>query len=407
MSGLTSILAEPRLSRVLAVLDGAGEETRIVGGAVRNALMGLPVAEVDLATTARPEETVRRAEAAGLKAVPTGISHGTVTVVCEGVPFEVTTLREDVETDGRHAVVRFGRDWSRDAERRDFTMNALFATRDGKVIDLVGGRADLEARRVRFIGVPEQRIREDYLRILRLFRFHAAYGEGPIDEAAFLAAVRCREGLRTLSRERIGAELMKLLSARRAPETVALMDGAGLLGTLLGGVGYPVALFRLAAVEAEAGLSPDPLLRLAVLAVRIREDADRLLERLRLSRATHRRLVALADQGRFFSDRDAIYRLGVARFMDWLLFNAAIAAPAPDPAELAARIAFARAWVQPSCPIQADRLMALGVPAGPDLGAAVGRAREAWIKAGFPTDEQEIAAIVARAVAEIPSLQET
>ena len=209
-----------------------------MGGAVRDALLGRPPGEVDLATTARPPEVMRRAEAAGLKAVPTGIDHGTVTVVSGGAGFEVTTLREDVETDGRHAVVRFGRDWQADALRRDFTMNALYARRDGQVIDLVGGLADLEAGRVRFIGDAEARIREDHLRILRLFRFHAGYGRGPLDPHALHAALRQREGIERLSRERIGREIIKLLKAPGAPETVTLMSETGFLNRVLGGVGH-------------------------------------------------------------------------------------------------------------------------------------------------------------------------
>lgn len=400
MSDLASVLAEPHLRRVLAVLDGAGEETRIVGGAVRNALMGVPVSEVDLATTAPPQETIRRAEAAGFKAVPTGIAHGTVTVLCEGTPFEVTTLREDVETDGRRAVVRFGRDWRRDAERRDFTMNALFATASGDVIDLVGGLPDLRARHVRFIGDPERRIREDYLRILRLFRFHAAYGTGALDAAALSAAVRCREGLRGLSRERVGTETLKLLAAPRAPDTVRTLSDTGLLGIILGGVAQPVALAQLAGLERRLGLPPDALLRLGVLAVRIREDADRLLDRLRLSRAAHRRLCALVEGSRFQSDSEALYRLGPADFSDRLLFDAAVCgAVAKDDEPLRQRFARAQSWVAPVCPIRAERFIALGLAPGPVLGAALAQARAGWIAAGFPQAEAAVDDLVAAAVA--------
>ena len=184
-------LQEPPLSDLLAVLDGGGEEARVVGGAVRNALLAEPIGEIDVATTALPTEVIRRAQTAGFKAVPTGIEHGTITVVVHGQPFEVTTLREDVETFGRHAKVAFGRDWKRDAERRDFTMNALSAARDGTVYDYVGGLADVAARRVRFIGDAAARIAEDYLRILRFFRFHAAYGEGAPDPAG-ACRLHCR-----------------------------------------------------------------------------------------------------------------------------------------------------------------------------------------------------------------------
>ena len=229
-------LKDGEIARLLALLDRDGEEARVVGGAVRNALMGLPVGEIDVATTAVPEEVVRRVEAAGCKAVPTGIEHGTVTVVIDGKPFEVTTLRQDVETFGRKAKVVFGRDWKADAERRDFTINALSVSADGKMYDYVGGLADIAARRVRFIGEPSARIAEDYLRILRFFRFHAWYGEGAPDAAGLHACIAARAGLETLSRERVRMELLKLLLAPHATPTLAVMAEAGLLGTVLGGV---------------------------------------------------------------------------------------------------------------------------------------------------------------------------
>ncbi len=214
---LRAVLARPRLTTVLAALDAPGEETRLVGGAVRDALLGRPVADIDLATTLLPEAVVARANAAGLKPVPTGIAHGTVTVVAEGEPFEVTTLREDIETDGRHAVVRFGRDFGHDAARRDFTVNALSVTPDAYVHDTVGGLADLAAARVRFIGEARQRIREDYLRVLRFFRFHARYGAGDPDPEGLAASIEARDGLALLSRERVRGELLKLLVAPGAP----------------------------------------------------------------------------------------------------------------------------------------------------------------------------------------------
>ncbi|HKD30043.1 MAG TPA: CCA tRNA nucleotidyltransferase, partial [Xanthobacteraceae bacterium] len=206
-------LRVPPLARALSILNSGGEEARVVGGAARNALMGLPLSEIDIATTAPPDEVVRRAAAGGLRAVPTGIDHGTVTLVVDGTPFEVTTLRQDVETFGRKAKVAFGRDWKVDAERRDFTMNALSISADGVVHDYVDGLADLEARRVRFIGDPARRIAEDYLRILRFFRFQASYAHGAPDPAGLHACIVARDGLRGLSRERVRAELMKLLVA--------------------------------------------------------------------------------------------------------------------------------------------------------------------------------------------------
>ena len=278
-------LREARLSHLLAVLDGAGEESRVVGGAVRNALLAEPIGEIDVATTALPAEVIRRAQAAGFKAVPTGIEHGTITVVVHGQPFEVTTLREDVETFGRHAKVAFGRDWKQDAERRDFTMNALSAARDGAVYDYVGGLADVAARRVRFIGDAAARIAEDYLRILRFFRFHAAYGEGALDPAGLAACIAGRAGLDQLSRERVRAELLKLLLAKRAVPAIAAMTEAGLLDRILGGVPLLASHAKMGTLEATLGLAPDAMRRLAALAVSVVEDAERLRERLRLTNA--------------------------------------------------------------------------------------------------------------------------
>src|SRR6188768_4589918 len=213
-------------ARVLALLNGDGEEARVVGGAVRNALLNIPLGDIDIATTALPDEVIRRARAAGIKSVPTGIDHGTVTLVVDSHPFEVTTLREDTETFGRKARVAFGRDLVRDAERRDFTINGLSVDADGIVHDHVGGLADIEARRVRFIGDAGQRIAEDYLRILRFFRMHAAYGTGEPDRAGYLACIDGRAGLSNLSAERVRMEMLKLVIAEGAAVAVqAMADG--------------------------------------------------------------------------------------------------------------------------------------------------------------------------------------
>ena len=281
-----SLLATPGLQTIFDLLDGDGEEARMVGGAVRNALLGLPVADIDIATTALPDVVMQRAEKAGLRALPTGIEHGTVTLLVDHKPFEVTTLREDIDTDGRRATVRFGRDFRHDAQRRDFTMNALYARADGTIEDHVGGLTDLAARRVRFIGDAHQRIREDYLRILRLFRFHAAYGEGALDKEALHAAIELRDGLDRLSRERIRAEMMKLLIAKAAAATLIVMRDDGFLDHILGGVAHVEAMARIDANDAA--------LRLGALALETVDDVERLRDRLRLSNAEATRLAAMA-----------------------------------------------------------------------------------------------------------------
>ena len=247
-------LKEGAVARLLALLNRDGEEARVVGGAVRNRLLGLPVAEIDVATTALPEEVMRRVQAAGGKAVPTGIEHGTITAIVDHHPVEVTTLREDVETFGRKARVVFGRDWKADAERRDFTINALSVGPDGMVHDYVGGLADIAAQRVRFIGEPRQRIEEDYLRILRFFRFHAHFGAGPPDPAGVHACILGRAGLETLSRERVRMELLKLLLAARATPTLAVMAESGLLGMVLGGVAHLASFENM--IKARSGARP-------------------------------------------------------------------------------------------------------------------------------------------------------
>src|ERR1700728_2313906 len=260
-------------ARVLTLLNRDGEEARVVGGAVRNALLDLPIGDVDIATTALPEEVARRAKAAGIKSVPTGIEHGTVTRVVDAHAFEVTTLREDTETFGRKAKVAFGRDWVRDAERRDFTINGLSVDAEGLVHDYVGGLEDIAARRVRFIGEPEKRIAEDYLRILRFFRIHAAYGSGEPDRAGYLACIGARAGLATLSAERVRMEMLKLMIAQGAAGAITAMTDGGLLLSILGGIAYTGPFAKMIAVERLLGLEPGPIRRLGALSVAVTEDA--------------------------------------------------------------------------------------------------------------------------------------
>jgi tRNA nucleotidyltransferase/poly(A) polymerase len=399
-------LTQGPLARLLAVLDGGGEEARAVGGAVRNALIDAPVAEVDVATTAVPDEVVRRATAAGFRSVPTGIAHGTVTVIVDGAPFEVTTLRQDVETDGRHAKVAFGRDWKADAQRRDFTINALSASRDGTVHDYVGGLDDLAARRVRFIGQARRRIEEDYLRILRFFRFHAAYGRGDLDAQGLAACIASRGGLEHLSRERVRMELVKLLVAPGAAAVLQVMADAGLLGALLASVPNAVQFSAMASVETAMGLPAEAMRRLAALAVETDEDAERLAERLRLSNVERTRLISMAQvwwrRIRPAGDKAAqpwLYRLGAELFVDRALLAWARWGASPDDREWHDLAGLPQRWTPPPFPIKAADLMARGVAKGPALGTALAAAEEAWVAAGFPTDPASLDGITAAAAA--------
>ena len=387
------------VGRLLALLDRDGEEARVVGGAVRNALLGLAVDEIDVATTATPDEVARRVEAAGWKAVPTGITHGTITVVLDGKPFEVTTLRQDVETYGRKAKVAFGRDWRADAERRDFTINALSATADGSVHDYVGGIADIAARRVRFIGEAKSRIAEDYLRILRFFRFHAWYGEGAPDREGLHACIVARGGLALLSRERIAKEILKLLLAPHATPALVVMTETGLLGAVLGSVPHLASYENMVKAEAAIGLDPDAVRRLGALAVYVREDAVRLASRLRLSNAEAARLDALDPWWRLApkaGERQAralLYRLGPQRFVDRVLIAWSRSAEGAADAAWHSLARMPQHWSAPAFPLKAADFVRRGIAHGPALGAAMRAAEEAWIAADFPTDRETMEAI--------------
>jgi poly(A) polymerase len=396
-----SWLKQEPLARLLAVLNSDGEEARVVGGAVRNALLGEPIHEIDIATTAVPDEVVRRVTAAGFKAVPTGIAHGTVTVVADGRGYEVTTLRQDVETFGRHATVAFGRDWRTDAERRDFTINALSAAPDGTLYDYVGGLADLAERRVRFIGEPRARIEEDYLRILRFFRFHAAYGHGEPDRQGLHACIAGRAGLDKLSRERVRMELMKLLVAARATPTLVVMSETALLLQVLGGVPYLAGFENMAKAEAAVGLAPDAVQRLGALAVTVPEDAERLWQRLRLTNAEHARLTAMGAHWRALSPahgeqraRELLYALKPASYADCgLLAWARSQAPAHDES-WRALVQLPQRWTAPTFPLKAADFISRGMSPGPTLGEALRKAETAWIAAGFPAEKDKLETIV-------------
>jgi poly(A) polymerase len=392
-------------ARVLKLLDGNGEEARVIGGAVRNALLNVPIGDIDIATTAVPAEVVRRARAAGIKSVPTGIEHGTLTLVVDGQPIEVTTLREDTETFGRKAKVAFGRDWVGDAHRRDFTINALSVGADGLVHDYTGGLDDIAARRVRFIGDANARIEEDYLRILRFFRFHAAFGTGELDRPGYLACIAARAGLATLSAERLRMEILKLLVVDGALHSVTAMIDGGLLQLMFGGIAYPGPFAAMIAAERRLGVKADAIRRLGALGVAVTEDARRLVARLRLSNAEAKRLDSMGhrwwrlggmDEARA---RRRLYRLGAEAYRDRLMLAWARAGSDADPKPWRELALLPERWSAPKFPLKAADFMARGIAEGPVLGQVLALAEDAWLAADFPLDGPSVGTIADQAVA--------
>jgi poly(A) polymerase len=392
-------------ARVLGLLNSEGAEARVVGGAVRNELLGIPVNDIDIATTALPAEVIRRAKAAGIKSVPTGIEHGTVTLVVDAHPFEVTTLREDTETFGRKAKVAFGRDWVRDAERRDFTINGLSVDAEGVVHDHVGGLEDIAAKRVRFIGDPKQRIAEDYLRILRFFRIHAAYGAGEPDRAGYLACIGGRAGLAALSAERVRMEMLKLMIAQGAAGAIAAMVDGGLLLPIIGGVAYTGPFAAMAAAERSLGLEPNAIRRLGALAVAVTEDARRLATRLRLTNSEAKALDSMGHRWWRLAGMDEatarrrLYRLGADRYRDRLMLAWARAGEDTDSAHWRELALLPQRWSAPKFPLKAADFIARGIAEGPALGHVLALAEDAWLAADFPLDQAALKAIADQTVA--------
>ncbi|MXN49974.1 CCA tRNA nucleotidyltransferase [Shinella sp. AETb1-6] len=400
--------SDPALVRVLSLLNSDGGEARVAGGAVRNSLMGLPVADIDIATTLPPQDVVERAKAADIKAVPTGIEHGTVTLVIGGKPFEVTTLRRDVATDGRHAEVMFGTDWQTDAERRDLTINALYATQDGTVIDLVNGLPDIESRTVRFIGDAAKRIAEDHLRILRFFRFFALYGSGRPDAEGLKACARAKDKLGRLSAERVWSETKKLLAAPDPGRALLWMRQAGVLSEILPetekwGID---AIPGLIEAEKAFGWQPDALLRLAAIVPPDRERLKALAERLRLSKAEAAVLDGWAAAPEIAPklaetafDR-LLYRNGPKGLSMRLRLALASArarglgdADALAFAGLCQRLlARADKWQKPAFPLTGADVLATGVPAGPDVGTMLARIEDEWVGGNFHDDRARLLA---------------
>ncbi len=394
-------LKAPDLTAVFAALDGPDGTTRVVGGAVRNALMGLPVHDIDLATRLTPEMVIERAQAAGLKVALTGVAHGTVTVIARGMPFEVTTLRADVETFGRHARVAFTDDWEADAARRDFTMNALYCDDTGVLYDPVGGLADINGRIVRFIGDADARIAEDYLRILRFFRFFAFYGEGRPDSDGIRACVRGKAGIARLSAERVWMELKRLLGAPDPGRALLWMRTADILRQVLPETADTDTIAGLVALEAGQGLQPDPLRRLMALVALRPQTADALAARLRLSRKEHRRLASAAGTPAPVAAtseealKALVYRHGTDAVCDRLALTAARADAEGDQATAAAltrRYVEAANWAVPVFPLGARDLIERGYAPGPELGALLKKLETRWVDSGFALDKAALLA---------------
>jgi poly(A) polymerase len=387
-------LRDPALQRVFRALAATGGEARIAGGAVRNALMGEPVADIDIATTLPPHMVMKAGEAAGLGVHPTGIEHGTVLLVASGHPFEVTTLRVDVETFGRKARVAFTSDWEADAQRRDFTINALYCSSEGEIFDPVDGYGDILKRRIKFVGEPEARIKEDYLRILRYFRFQARYGGRLRDRASLEACIRLKTGLEQLSGERIRQELFKLMVARRGVPVLWLMAQNGVLGQILSHADDLQPVARMAKIDQHLKLAPDSLLRLALVA----RDALSLRERLRLTNAETERLKLLArypePQPKLRSEerRAVLYQMGEHAYRDAARLAWARNGASVNNTGWRTLLAAADGWERPKFPVNGDDLIARGIEPGPKIGETLQQLEDWWIACDFTPDKDALLA---------------
>ncbi len=380
-------------SAVLAALDAAGFAARFVGGCVRDALIDRPIKDVDIATDARPDQVIEALDSAGLKAIPTGLQHGTVTAVAEGDAFEVTTLRRDVSTDGRHAEVAFTDDWTADAARRDFTFNALFLEPDGRYYDFFGGVADLRAGIVRFVGDPAARIAEDYLRILRMFRFHAHYGLAPISEPVIALCRSAAPNLARLSAERIRDETLKLLAAPDpGPAWRGMMD-AGVVAQCYPSLTATESLAALVTLETELD-RPDPLRRLAALieAPDPPVAAIRLGDGLRLSNDQKQRLRSMLDPVdpplTVDSDARAVRRALFFHGRQSVIDQLVLAAAGHEAGRIRQSLALAESWTIPSLPVTGRDALALGAERGPAIGQAIDALRSWWAERDFAPDEK-------------------
>jgi poly(A) polymerase len=376
-------LKEPRLQDVMRQILLAGADIRVVGGAVRNSLLGVHISDVDLATTMRPEDVMKVCAKAGFGVHPTGIEHGTITIVNKGQVFEVTTLRRDVATDGRRAVVAFTQNWAEDAMRRDFTINALYCDVDGKTYDYTTGYKDIQRKRVRFVGEAEMRIKEDYLRILRFFRFHAIYGKGSPCPVGLAACVKLKTGLKKISAERIRQELVKLIVAPRSIDTLKIMATSGILKIILPYTEDWWALSRLPA---------DPVLRLYQLA----KDPTLLKESLRLSNEVGLRLEklnAVAELSPTFREKEQramLYRIGIASWKDAVQLAWARSSARMNSPKWAALLNLPQSWAVPQFPITGKDLIAVGVAPGPAMGDMLYQLEDWWVASDFAPSREEL-----------------
>lgn len=382
-------MTAPETRAVMSVLG----EARFVGGAVRNALLGLPVVDIDIAVPIPPGEALARLKDKGIRTIETGLDHGTVTAIAGTHAFEITALRRDVETDGRHAKVAFTDDWAQDAARRDFTINALYASADGEIFDYATGVEDLAVGKVRFMGDARQRIAEDYLRVLRLFRFHAWYGRGEIDAEALRAAAEARDKLKTLSAERIAKELLRLLEAPFPGPVLRTMAATGILAELLPGASQLTRLEGLTELDAEYGFPRDPVLRLAAI-LPDAAAAARAADRLRLSNADRARLEQ-ALGGEAIAQlpgpqaRRLLYWLGGARFRDKVMLRWA---GEPSVQAWHSLLQMAERWQPPRFPVSGRDVMQAGVPEGPQVGRMLAALEDWWVEGDFAAGESELRA---------------
>lgn len=358
---------------------------------MRNALLGLPVKDIDIATTATPRQTIAAAKKAGLKTIETGLAHGTVTVVANHTPFEVTTLRRDEETDGRRARVAFTSDWTEDASRRDFTINALYCGADGTLFDPLAGYGDLIERRVCFIGNAEDRIREDTLRILRFFRFTSEYAEGRTEPAGYKACVALKDGIKTLSGERRRVEMLRILTTPFAAGIASIMEACGILQLAIGTGTKAAIMAQVIKLEMNHGSAPDALLRLGAVALAKPGDARILRQSLKLSSNEFERLARMAMPDRAFdpasNEIDAkafIYRHGAEAFRDGVLLAWAQSGGNTPDGDWLERFNLTQRWRAPELPVRGADILALGIPPGPEVGRILSDFEDWWIAAGFP-----------------------